>query len=270
MQRYLEFHDYDGVVLYYCFLKHFAGTNVENLIEAYQGLTETKLQLHLFQNNVPNFTNAVRKPIRQLMKAREEPSLQHFINVFHGVIECPNEEFRTFAINKYTEYRNGGPAKYWSMLDLLDRLDSEYARINALGRWEKGKNAEILALTAQISTLQKKISSMNKPSSTDIKKSEGGGTKIDPKKPDESKRQSNKPPNPPKPGGKEIIEFKGKTWKFCAKCFSSKGGTWNQTHVTADHKPKADPKKTSPEASATVANANLATTEQTQYNLDFV
>jgi hypothetical protein len=45
MQCYEELHDQDGVVLWFCFLTHFAGTTTENLIEAYSHLTETKIQL---------------------------------------------------------------------------------------------------------------------------------------------------------------------------------------------------------------------------------
>jgi hypothetical protein len=49
MSRYQELHDQDGVVLWYCFLTHFAGTTTENLIIAYSQLSETKLQLSLAQ-----------------------------------------------------------------------------------------------------------------------------------------------------------------------------------------------------------------------------
>jgi hypothetical protein len=83
MLCYQELHDQDGVVLWYCFLQHFAGTTVENLIEAYSELSENKIQLSLFQDNVLHFTNAVRVPIRRLIKAREAPSFQHFLTVFH-------------------------------------------------------------------------------------------------------------------------------------------------------------------------------------------
>ena len=47
MSKYLENHDGDGVVLYYCFLKHFAGATKANIIVAYAELTEAKVQLHL-------------------------------------------------------------------------------------------------------------------------------------------------------------------------------------------------------------------------------
>jgi hypothetical protein len=103
---------------------------------------------------VQDFTNSIRKPVRRLLKANETPSIQHFMNVFHGCTDCSNVEFQSFVFRIYEEYRNGGPAKKWSMLELLDKLDVEYHRILALGRWEKGKNPEILALTAQIISLQ--------------------------------------------------------------------------------------------------------------------
>jgi hypothetical protein len=106
-------------------LTHFAGTATENLIIAYSHFSETKLQLALFQNNVLQFTNAIRAPICTLIKAKEEPTFQHFLYVFHGAMDAPNEEFRTFIINLYTDYRKGGPTKQLSMLDLLDKLDTE-------------------------------------------------------------------------------------------------------------------------------------------------
>lgn len=40
MQRYHEAHAKDNVILRYCFLKHFAGTSTENIIEAYSQLSE--------------------------------------------------------------------------------------------------------------------------------------------------------------------------------------------------------------------------------------
>jgi hypothetical protein len=51
MLRYQELHDNDGIVHWYCFLQHFAGTTIENLVEAYSQLSETKLQVHLFLDN---------------------------------------------------------------------------------------------------------------------------------------------------------------------------------------------------------------------------
>jgi hypothetical protein len=170
MLRYQELHDQDGVVLWYCFLQHFAGTTVENLIEAYSQLSETKIQLSLFQDNVLHFTNAVRVTIRQLIKAKEAPSFQHFLTVFHGCMEASNEEFRAFVIALYADYRAGGRAKSYTMLELLDKLDGEYNRINNLGRWIKREDPQVLALTATISSLQSQLSTLKRtiwfPSST--------------------------------------------------------------------------------------------------------
>jgi len=50
MSKYLEHHDGDGVVLYYYFLKHFAGATKANIIAAYAELMEAKVQLHLYNN----------------------------------------------------------------------------------------------------------------------------------------------------------------------------------------------------------------------------
>jgi hypothetical protein len=123
MLRYQEVHDNDGVILLYCFLQHFAGTTIENLIKAYSQLSESKLQLHLFQDNILKFTNAVRAPIRRLLKAKKSPSFQHFLTIFHSCMDSSNEEFCAYIMNLYSDYCAGGPTKNLSMLDLLDRLD---------------------------------------------------------------------------------------------------------------------------------------------------
>jgi hypothetical protein len=160
MSRFQEQHDQDGVILWFCFLQRFAGTSTENLIEACSQLSESKLQISNFQGNVLHFTNAIRTPVRRLIKAKEAPNFQHFLYVFHGAMDAPNEEFRAFVINLYADYRKGGATRSLSMLDLLDQLDLEYNRINNLGRWTKKEDSHVLALTATISTLQSKLSSL--------------------------------------------------------------------------------------------------------------
>jgi hypothetical protein len=137
MSRFHELHDQDGVILWFCFLKRFAGTTCENLIEAYSQLSESKLQLSNFSGNVLQFTNAVHAPVCRLLKAKENPSFQHFLYVFHGIMDAPNEEFHNFVMNLYTDYRKGGATTKMSMLELLEQLDTEYNRINNLGRWTK-------------------------------------------------------------------------------------------------------------------------------------
>lgn len=107
MLQYQELHDQDGVILWYCFLMHFARTTIENLILACSQVSESELQLANFQNNVLNFTNAVRTPIRTLLKAKEEPTFQHFLIVFHGAMDALNQEFKAFIISLYTDYRKG-------------------------------------------------------------------------------------------------------------------------------------------------------------------
>lgn len=134
MSKYQELHDNDGVILWFCFLQHFAGTTTENLIEAYSQLSENKLHLSNFNNNILSFTNAIRTPVRRLLKAKEAPTFQHFLHVFHSALDAPNEEFRAFVNALYTDYRRNGPTKSLSMLELLDKFDIEYNRLQNLGR----------------------------------------------------------------------------------------------------------------------------------------
>jgi hypothetical protein len=156
MSKYLEVHDGDGIVLLVCFIKHFAGATTENIIDAYQHLTESKVQLALYKNDVAAFTNAVRIPMRQLANANEQPTFQHILNVYRGLMDCLNKEFRLYFTNLYREYRSGGRASKWTILELLDELDNEYTCISSLNHWGKGaQGSEILALTAEHSTLKK-------------------------------------------------------------------------------------------------------------------
>lgn len=230
MSHYQEIHDQDGVVLWFCFLTHFAGTTTENLIVAYSQLTESKLQLSLFQHNIPKFTNAIRAPIHVLLKAKEEPSFQHFLNIFHGAMEAPNEEFRAFIIHLYSDYRKGGPTRQIHILDLLDKLNYKFNRINNLGRWTKKEDPQILALTASLQMLQNQFQSLNGRYQALI------ATKDNlppPTQPPPTSGTVNKPP-PKKTNDPEIIEFENRTWKWCKKCF---GGSWNRTHITEEHQP---------------------------------
>jgi hypothetical protein len=205
MQRYHKAHAKDGVILWYCFLTHFAGTSTENLIEAYNQLSESKLKLSLYNGNVLQFTNAIHAPLHWLIKAKETPSLHHYLYVLHGCMEAPNEEFHAFIFRKEAKFWKHGPTASPSLLDLLDDLDAEYSKINNLGRWKTPKDSQLLALMANFSHLQKECTSLKallaakdiKPPPTGIKK-------------------------PPKwkEGDPEVIDFEGTTWKWCAKCFS--------------------------------------------------
>jgi hypothetical protein len=73
MQKYHEIHAQDGVVLWFCFLHHFASTSTENIIEAYSLLSESKVRLSLYNGNVLNFTNATQAHLHHLIKANETP-----------------------------------------------------------------------------------------------------------------------------------------------------------------------------------------------------
>jgi hypothetical protein len=211
-----------------CFLRPSAGTATKNLFEAYSQLSESKLQLSNFQGNVLHFTNAIRTPIRRLLRANESPSFQHFPYVFHGVMDAPYDEFCTFVINLYTDYRKGGPTCSLSMLELLDQLDTEYNRIFNLGRWTKKQDNHVLAFTATISTLQIQLSSLrNQYSSLQAFIAQ----KTTPTNPPTAGTGILQKPLPLKPEDSEITEFQGFVWKWFNKCFN---GSWNHTHVTSE------------------------------------
>jgi hypothetical protein len=58
----------------------------------------------------------------------------------------------------YSDYRAGGLSKRMSILELLDKLDSEFNRINNFGRWTRKDSPQILALTFMIQNLQSQLS----------------------------------------------------------------------------------------------------------------
>ena len=149
-------------------------------------------------------------------------------------MDCPNEEFRLFVTNLYREYRSVWALSQWSMLEILDELDNEYTRINSLNRWEKGaQGSEILALTAELSTLRKSFAKLqqSKP-----QQSVPSGTikKVETPTSAPKAMPSNKPPEPPKEGGKQTVTIDGVAWKWCQTCFRGTG-TWYRTHCTAQH-----------------------------------
>jgi hypothetical protein len=230
MLRYQTLHDQDGVVLWYCFLQHFAGTTIENLIKGYSQLSETKLQLHLFQDNILNFTNAVHLPIRRLMKATEAQSFQHFLTVFHHCMDASNEEFHAFVIALYTDYRNGGSTKNLTLLELLDKLDAEYNRINNLGRWIKKEDPQVLALTTTFSNLQSQLSTI-KGQYGSLQALIAKSTTPTPITPLPTTVKLQKPP-PKQSSDPEITTFQDIVCKWCDKFF---GGSWNRTHISSEH-----------------------------------
>ena len=122
MLGYQELHDNDGIALWYVFLQHFAGTIIENLIEAYYQLSESKLHLHLFQDNILKFTNAVRAPIHHILKANEQPSFQHFLTIFHSCLDASNEEFFSYVMTLYSGYELVVLLKVFPSLTFLTSL----------------------------------------------------------------------------------------------------------------------------------------------------
>jgi hypothetical protein len=148
------------------------------------------------------------------------------------------------------------------MIELLDKLDGEYNRINNLGHWTKLEDPQVLALMVTISTLQSQLSTV---------KGQYGSLQalvaktLSPKganTPNPTVTKLQKPP-PRQPSELEIIEFQGYTWKWCDKHFN---GTWNGTHVTSEHvtgvgkrnhccePPTSDNNKNTPPAPVPLAN----------------
>jgi hypothetical protein len=150
-------------------------------------------------------------------------------------MDAPNEEFRNFIFTLYADFRNNGSTKSLSMLQLLDKLDLEYTRINNLGCWIKKEDPQVLALTATISNLKSELSSIKHQYSSlhALVAKNTSTTPLLETTPSSTHTQLQKPP-PKQPSDPEIVTFQNVVWKWCDKCF---GGSWNRTHVTSEHVP---------------------------------
>jgi hypothetical protein len=184
----------------------------------------------------------------------------------------------------YSDYRAGLPTKNFFSLELLDKFDAKYNRINNLSRWTKRENLQILGLTATISNLQSQLSNVTKQyGSLQALIAKNISTILD-----KSTKLQKLPPH--QDHELEVIEYKGYTWKWCDKCFN---GTWNRSHVTLEHvagvgscnsnrkappathnasvpQPKANLAETTPDASSgesATPQANIAASSST---LDFL
>ncbi len=115
-----------------------------------------------------------------------------------------------------------------SMLDLLDKLDSQYNRINNLGRWSKKEDPHLLGLTASLQSLQSQFTYLSTKYQALV------ATKDKPTTPNPTAPTKLSKPPPKKATDREITEFKGRAWKWCNKCF---GGSWNRMHINKEHQP---------------------------------
>jgi hypothetical protein len=269
MSKYLEAHDGDLVVMLFCFIKHFSGATKENNIDAYQQLTDFKIQLALYNNDIAAFTAALRIPTHQLANSNEQLTFQHILAVFRGLMDCLNEEFNSWVIQLSRDYRLGGACLQWTMLELLDELDTEYIRINALHSWYKvSSSSEIFALIAELSSL-KKTFAKSQEQLRQVTSSMSGTQKtaVSPTTPPKA-ASSSMPSEPLKDGGKQTVTLNGVAWKWCQICFQGKS-SWNRTHCTAQHIVGAGKgfvgKKQTPSTPIKKAAANLAVQNATEY-----
>ncbi len=206
------------------------------------------------------FTNFIRNPVRRLLKANESPTYQHFLDVFHSAMEAPNDEFKAFVITLYTDYRKDGPTSTLTMLELLDQFDVEYTRLANLGHWVKKEDNTMLALLSSLQSLQSKFTALHSDYIA-LQAQNQNNTKN-------NRQKLNKPP-PKKENDPEVIEFEGFQWKWCNKCFN---GSWNRTHVTAEHQPgkgrSRNHQRQPPEnSSALLASSSSNTTDSTASHL---
>jgi hypothetical protein len=110
MQKYYEVHENDGVILYFCFLQQFAGTNAKKSLTLIPSSPYPRQNYPLTMGTSTNFTNAVRAPIRHHLKAKENLSAHHYLYIFHGCLDAPNKELQNFIFQKEACFHHGGPS----------------------------------------------------------------------------------------------------------------------------------------------------------------
>jgi hypothetical protein len=72
----------------------------------------------------------------------------------YGYTKCRIQSIRHPSVHRLS-------SRWPHQLDLLDQLDTEYTRINNLGRWTRKEDLQILALTTSLQTLQNQFSSLH-------------------------------------------------------------------------------------------------------------
>ncbi len=147
--------------------------------------------------------------------------------------QAPNDEFRSFVIALYSDYRKDGPTSKLPLLDILDQFDVEYTRLQNLGRWVKKENTQMLALLSSFQTLQSQFASLQSDYTALQAQTQNLARNNNNNNNNPNRQKLNKPP-PKKPTDPETIEFEGYLWKWCEKCFY---GSWNRTHITAEYQP---------------------------------
>lgn len=155
MLCYQEPHDHDGIILWYCFLQHVAGTMTENLIEAYSQLSENKLQPIFFKTAFWNLW----MPSELLAADWWKPKNLWASNIFSQSstaawmlpmkrISCLCHVFIHLTIKLEVRRK-----RY---------LFYSFLIINNLGCWTRWDNPQILVLNATINNLQCQLSSVTK------------------------------------------------------------------------------------------------------------
>ncbi len=146
----------DGVLLFYVFLRENVGFTNEAIIAAEQHLTKGRFALENFQFDIFKFTTHVRTYIRQIIGAGQQPTKQHFIQVFSALKEAEEAEFNLIIVKLYQEWRSGkGDGAKLTLLQLLAKADSEYKHLVQLGQWTtKKKSSELLGLQSKFDVLQ--------------------------------------------------------------------------------------------------------------------
>ena len=158
--------------------------------------------------NITKFNAYVQTQITAL-ETRGETTTDLLANLFKGYAACSDKNFVKYIANKEEKYEEGeelNPKK------LMLLADTKYKTLVEKGTWDapSAEEEKIIALQAQVESLQKKMNKAGNSKDTSSKtgKEKGKGT---PKKPDWMYQE------PPEDKLKEPRNWNGKPWYWCSK-----------------------------------------------------
>jgi len=216
LEAYEEYHDGDGVVLFFCFLQEYSGATREALVLAEEALHPLKLSLSNFNHNIKAFTNYCRLHLQNIIGCGGQILHTYWIRIQEALEEAYTEKFWLQMMGWSENWRKQtGEGHDWTMMQYLAKVDLEYSWLLNLNHWKTNDpNSTIVALRAETADLKVALQA-NKP-------------------PPPSGQQKQKPTLVPKDSPPLEVTHNDKRWKYCGHC-----KRWNQTHTTPKNKSKS-------------------------------
>ena len=173
-----------------------------------------KLSLKSYGYKVEEMHADVRKNIK-LLKAARETHADLPLNLFNAYESAPSEEFR-FEIRSLKHRYNQGEALTGEQI--MSTVQPVYDDLKAQGKWitKDPKDAEIIALKAQIQKLEAKMPSKQDNDDKEGKRAQRGKGKGKGKGKDDKKRRQKPEWYYQNPNNQERMTKDGKNYRWCA------------------------------------------------------